>query len=280
MPNLAAFHPQIVHFVIGLLLVGVAMRIVSLTGKLRFTSAAATTLLLIGTVAAWFAVRSGDQAHGPVERIPGARPAVIEHEEYAEKTLNFFYAVAALELIALAMLRKETVSRHARWVYGASAIVGMVGAFYLYETGEHGGELVYSYGGGPGLRTGDPEDTERLLVAGLYNQAMADRKAGRSADAAELIATMARRNPANVEAQLLNAESMSLDAKRYPEAMQALNLVQVPADDARLGARKATIRADIFIAMGQRDSARSTLTAAVAAYPANTRLKAKLDSLK
>ena len=77
MPNLGAFHPQIVHFVIGLLLVGVAMRIVSLTGRLKFTSPMATTLLLIGTVAAWAAVKSGTDAHGPVERIPGARAAVV-----------------------------------------------------------------------------------------------------------------------------------------------------------------------------------------------------------
>ena len=121
MPNLGAFHPQIVHFVIGLLLVGVAMRIVSLTGRLKFTSPMATTLLLIGTVAAWAAVKSGTDAHGPVERIPGARAAVVEHEEHGETTRNVFLVVAALELIGLAMTRKDTLARNVRWVYASSA---------------------------------------------------------------------------------------------------------------------------------------------------------------
>ena len=57
----------------------------------------------------------------------------------------------------------------------------------VYETSEHGGELVYSYAGGLGIRTGDEKDIERLLLAGYYNQAMADRKAGRSDSAAQLI---------------------------------------------------------------------------------------------
>jgi uncharacterized membrane protein len=280
MPNLAAFHPQIVHFVIGLLLVGVAMRIVSLTGRLKFASPMATTLLLIGTVAAWAAVKSGTDAHGPVERIPGARAAVVEHEEHGETTRNVFLVVAALELVGLAMARKENLARNVRWVYAASALAGVFGSFHLYEAGEHGGELVYSYAGGPGLRTGNPEDTERLLLAGLYNQAMADRKAGRHAEANELITMMARRFPGDTTVQLLNAESLSLDAKKYPEALAALDAVKTAPTDARLGARKANLRADIFLAMGQRDSARAVLTAAVTAFPNNTRLKARLDSLK
>jgi uncharacterized membrane protein len=280
MPDIGAFHPQIVHFVIGLLLVGVAARLVSLTGRLRFTSPMAATLLLIGTAAAWAAVRSGTDAHGPVERIPGARAAVVEHEEHAETTLKIFYLVAALEIVALAMQRKASIARHARWVYGASALAGVFGAFSLYETGEHGGELVYSYGGGPGLRTGDPEDTQRLLLAGLYNQAQADRRAGRHAEASELTAMMAKRYPGDTSVLLLNAESLLLDAQRPSDAMTALQGIGIPVNDPRLGSRQATLKTDIFLAMGQRDSARAVLAAAVAAFPNNTRLKARLDSLK
>ena len=95
MPNIAQFHPQIVHFVVSLLIVGVVLRIISLTGKLKFTNHAAASLLLIGTVASWFAVRSGTEAHGPVERIPGTRDLVIEHELQGKKTLNVFLVVAA-----------------------------------------------------------------------------------------------------------------------------------------------------------------------------------------
>ena len=51
-PSFAAFQPQVVHFVIGILIVGVAMRVVAMTGRLKWTGPAATTLLVIGGVAA------------------------------------------------------------------------------------------------------------------------------------------------------------------------------------------------------------------------------------
>ena len=284
MPNIAAFHPQIVHFVIALLIVGVAMRVVSLTGRLRFTVPAAFTLILIGTVAAWLAVRSGVEAHGPVERIPGARNAVIEHEEHGILARNVFFVVAALELIAFAMTRRENLVRKAYWVFVASALVGLFGVYQLYETGEHGGELVYSYGGGPGLRTGNPADNERLLLAGLYNQAMADRRAGRGPQAAELLSMMARRYPLDTTVQILNAESLLLDAKKPTEALTALNTVDVPKSDARLSARVATLKADIYLAMGNKDMARRVLSDAIAGLPQGatqgTRLKAKMDSIR
>ena len=284
MPSLAAFHPQIVHFVIGLLLVGVAMRVVSLTGKLRFTVPAGLTLILIGTVAAWLAVKSGTDAHGPVERIPGARAAVMEHEEHGILARNVFLVVSALELIAWAMTRRENLVRRAYWVYVASAAVGLFGAFQLYEAGEHGGELVYSYAGGPGLRTGNPADNERLLLAGLYNQAMADRKAGRGAQAAELMAMMAKRYPLDTTAQILNAESLLLDAKKPTDALTALNLVSVAPNDSRLKARVATLKADIYLALGTPDVAKKTLADAIASLPQGApqanRLKAKMDSIR
>jgi uncharacterized membrane protein len=284
MPNIAQFHPQIVHFVIGLLIVGVAMRVVSLTGRLRFTIPAGLTLILIGTFAAWLAVRSGTEAHGPVERIPGARMAVQEHEEHGILARNVFFAVAALELIAWAMTRRENLVRRAYWVYVASAAVGLFGVFQLYETGEHGGKLVYSYAGGPGLRTGDPGDNERLLLAGLYNQAMADRKAGRNAQAAELMAMMAKRYPLDTTVQILNAESLLLDAKKPTDALTALNLVHPAAADARTRARIGTLKADIYLALGSKDLAKRSLQDVIDSLPQGApqaaRLKTKMDSIR
>ncbi|MGH7676577.1 MAG: hypothetical protein ACREMV_15030, partial [Gemmatimonadales bacterium] len=67
MPNLAWFHPQIVHFAVALLAAGVLSRWISLTDRAAFTGPAAAALLLAGTAAAVLAVRSGTDAHGPVE---------------------------------------------------------------------------------------------------------------------------------------------------------------------------------------------------------------------
>jgi uncharacterized membrane protein len=280
MPNLAANHPQIIHFAIVLLLMGVAFRVFSLTGKLKFTQHAATTLLLLGTLAAVLAVKSGTDAHGPVERIPGVRTAVQEHEELGKETKNWFLGVAALELIALGLATGASTTRYVRAAYALSALVGIVGSVYLYEASEHGGALVYEYAGGPGLRTGHPVDVERLLLAGLYEQSVADRKAGRSAESARLVNEMALRFPQDTTIRFLHVESLLIDSKDYPGALTAARMIGVDSADARFRPRKASLMADIFIAMGQADSARAELAPVVAAFPRNTRLKAKLDSIK
>ena len=280
MPNLAANHPQITHFVVALLLLGVAFRIISLTGKLKFTNHAAAALLLFGTLAAVVAVKSGLDAHGPVERIPGARAAVQAHEEAGIDTRNIFLAVAAIELIAFGLAAGATTAKFTKYAYIASALVGVAGSVELYEAAEKGGELVYSYAGGPGLRTGDPVDVERLLLAGLYNQAMADRKAKNGADAARLITEMAVRFPGDTTVQFLQVESLLLDTKDLPAALSAANAITVDTASARFRTRKASLTADIFLAMGHPDSARAVLGPVVAAFPQNTRLRAKLDSIR
>ena len=59
MPSLAALHPQVVHFVVALILVGVALRWASLAWRMSWLTPAATTLVALGTLASVVAVRSG-----------------------------------------------------------------------------------------------------------------------------------------------------------------------------------------------------------------------------
>ncbi len=279
MPNLAANHPQVVHFAIALLLLGVGFRLVALTGFLKFTNHAATALLVLGTISAAVSVKSGVDAHGPVERIPGARAAVQEHEEHGIQARNIFFGVAALELLALGLSAGASTAKFAKFGYIASALVGLAGSASLYEAAEHGGELVYSYAGGPGLRTGDPADVDRLLLAGLYNQSVADRKAGRADASARLVNEMSMRFPADTTIQLLHVESLLLDSKDLPAALAAANSVMVDPASARFATRKASLTADIYLAMQMPDSAKAVLAPIVAAFPTNTRIKAKLDSI-
>jgi len=274
-PSLAPFHPQVVHFVIGILIVGVAMRVVAMTGRLKWTGPAATTLLVIGGVAAYVAAKSGTAAHGPVERMPGAREAVQEHEEWGERTRNVFVGVAALELIALALSGGA-----ARTVRAVSALAGIAGVFVLYEAADHGGDLVYSYAGGIGIRTGNPEDVGRLLVAGLYNEAQASRKAGKGADANRLMQMLVERNPTDTTTRLLWAESLLLDRKDPAAALSALDSITVGPNDARMRPRRDMLVADALQQAGRADSARAVLQALATQFPANPRVKAKLDSLK
>lgn len=275
---MAALHPQVVHFTIVLAIIGVGFRLLSLLARpaLAWVSPAATTLLLLAAVSGVVSASSGTAAHGPVERAPGARPAVEEHEEWGERARNLLILVGAVELIGLAMRR----SPKAGVVRMVAAGLGVLALGAVYEAGEHGGELVYAYAGGIGIRSGDPKDVERLLLAGLYQQAMQDRKTGKLDQAGQLIATAAQRFPQDTEVQLLSAESKLLDGRNPQSAIEALNAIQVPDSNRILRTRRATLQADAFEAAGQKDAAAAVLQPIVELFPNNARLKARLEQLK
>lgn len=264
MPDIGVFHPQIVHFVIALGLLGVAFRLVSLTGKVEWTGPAATTLLLLAGLASLAAVQSGVDAHGVAERIPGAGEAVHEHEELGEMARNLLLVVAVLELGALVLRQRAA---QVKWLRVASALVGVVSCFYIYEAAEHGGEVVYSFAGGVGTRSGDPGDVERLLVAGLYHQARTRRAAGDSAEAARLTEELARQRPSDFGVQLMLIESTLRDRKDPARALEALAQLTLPADDTRAALRVGLLRSEAYVAAGQPESARAVLTALAEQFP-------------
>jgi uncharacterized membrane protein len=266
MPDIAVFHPQIVHFVVALGFLGVLLRLVSLTGRAAWTDRAASLLLIIAAGAAVLAVISGDQAHGLAERIPGAREAVHEHEEYGEKARNVFLVVGLLELGALAFASRAGLAKGLR---AGSAVVGLAACFFLYEAAEHGGELVYSYAGGIGTRSGNPEDVSNLLVAGLYHQARVKRQEGDSAEAARLIDELARQRPNDANVQLLQAEAALRDRKDPVAALGLLAGITPPEGDRFTPLRIGLLQADAHLAMGHADTAKAILSDLAAKYPGN-----------
>lgn len=290
MPNIGALHPQVVHFVVASLFLGLPIYWLGFLRRPRFLRPMASVLLLVGTVASFIAVKSGVDAHGPAERLPETRDVVVEHEELGELTRNIFAGVLLLELIALgvawrageagaSVLHVETgTPRDA----GASTkrfaamalrlVVGVawaVGAFQLYETAEHGGALVYEHAGGVGYRTGDQQDLGRLLRAGLFAQSRVDREAGRSDDAARLVEEMTVRFPESLEVQLLGVESLIMDSKDGRRAVEVLAGLSVPADNPRMGLRKATHTFDAYMLLELPDSARAALESVPAQYREN-----------
>ena len=273
---MAYYHPQFVHFAIALLAVGVVLRLISLAGRPAFVGAAALTLLAIGTLAATLAVQSGTAAHGPVERIPGARAVVVDHEAWGIRTRNVFFAVIGIEAVALILWR----SPRRRLAYAASSALGLAGLFCLYEAGEHGGRLVYAYAGGVGIRSGDPADVERLLLAGLYNGAQEERKSGRPNQAARLLALAADRHPNDPEVQLAAAESLLIDGNDARAAIDKLRSIQPPQDDRSLRIRHGMLTADALEAAGQREGAAAVVQGLITEYPDVARLKERLETLK
>jgi uncharacterized membrane protein len=271
---MGVYHPQVVHFAIALLIVGVLFRVLAWLPRPTFLGPAAVALLTLGTLAAIAAAYTGEAAHGPIERMPGLRPAVTEHEEWGERARNIFIIVMLAEALALAMRK----SPKARYALMASTAIGLVGVGALYETGEHGGAIVYAYAGGVGTQTGNPQDVGHLLRAGLYQQALADRQAGNAAAAAALFEIAAQRFSADVEVQLARAESLMLDRKDPTAALQALRAITPPVDSPSIRIRHGMLTADALEAAGQREGAIATLQQLVAAVP-NARVQQRLDQL-
>lgn len=274
MPNIGSMHPYVVHIVVGFVIAGCVLRIISLTGKWNWMNQAAATALILGALASVVAVRSGVDAHGPAERVPGARNAVVEHEEWGERTRNLFLLIAAVEVVGLAMTSRR------RLFHLGSAALGVAGLFFIYETAEHGGDLVYSYAGGVGLRTGEPEDVGRLLRAGLYHQAMLDRREHRAEAAARLFSEMKARWPDDDEVLVLAAESRLRDANDPTGALADLDAALATTQDARIRRNGTLVRAYAFLALGEKDSARAVVGRLAAENPANARYRALADSIK
>ena len=279
MPSIGVYHPLIVHFVIALLVIGVLFRWVSLSGRALFTGPAAATLLLLGTGAAVLAARSGTDAHGPVERIPGVRQAVQDHEEAGEWARDVFLIVAALEIAALVAKRRNiNVARGALW---GSAVVGVFGVAALYKAADRGGDLVYNYAGGIGIRSGDTTDVTRLYLAGLYQVAQRARSQHDSARAAEAFSQLERQFPNDTTIRLLAIESLVHDKRDGRAALTALSRLDAPRENRFLHLRVGLLRADAYVVLGKPDSARAALQQLARDYPElQKRMEDRINQIK
>lgn len=277
MPSLAALHPQVVHFVVALIIVGVLFRILSLVVRQPWLSPAALALVALGTVASLVAVRSGADAHGPVERVPGARAAVVDHETWGERARNGFVVLLALEAIAATLAARQVgAARNAQLV---AAIVGVVAVGVLYKAAGGGGDLVYGHAGGVGIRSGDPVDVNRLLIAGAFHQAGVDRQSGRPAEAAAIMDVVADRFPDHLELQLARVESVIADRGDPTGALTRLDAIRVPTDDTRLRIRAGLLRASALSARGDATAARQVLETLKSEFPADERVQRRLIEL-
>lgn len=275
MPNIAPFHPQLVHFVIALGCVGICLRILSLFGRGAWLNPAAATLIILSAGTSVVAAKSGLDAHGPAERVPGAREAVQEHEHWGNRARNILIVLAGLEALVLIW----SSHRAGRVLKLVSAGTGLVAGFFLYEAGEHGGELVYSYAGGVGLRSGDPADLSNLLVAALFHNARLNRDSGRVEDAARLTDELARLRPDDPMVKFLVVESKLRDRKDPQGALAELRMMQVPPEDPRLAPRYGLLMAQAYGDAGYPDSAKVVLTALTGRFPNNRAVKDALAKL-
>jgi len=203
---------------------------------------------------------------------------VEEHEEAGEWARNMLLVVAALELGALVLASKATAAKGLRI---GSAVVGIVSLGAVYKAAERGGELVYNYAGGIGLRSGDTTDVRRLLVAGLYHNIQLDRREGRKEAAARHVDELARQVGDDPSVRWMVLESRITDRGDAAGALLALDSIRPGADDRRGRIQKAMLTSQALEAVGNRDSAVKVLEALRTEFPPMAdRIQSSIDRIR
>lgn len=139
---LANIHPIIVHFPIALLFTAVLFDFLGLIKPTNeWMKKGAVWLFVLGALGLVAAFLSGRSAvnHLPIPR--SLYHAIGEHEEWAERTLWFYGIYASLRLIIVWWNQQRS-----RVISGIVFIIGLLGLFLVFETGEHGGNLVFNHG--------------------------------------------------------------------------------------------------------------------------------------
>lgn len=157
MEFLAEYHPRVIHFAVAFLTVYPLAELIAFIIKKDYLEKTAHIILFIGVIGALGAVLTGNQAEN-VASLWEEKGAIIpfgeinEHQEYATITILFF---SALLIIRTFLVIKHKFTGFLRMTV---IILAFVGLYFVYETGEHGGRLVYKHGVGTELKKMEIEE--------------------------------------------------------------------------------------------------------------------------
>ncbi|MCZ7603556.1 MAG: hypothetical protein QY331_04175 [Melioribacteraceae bacterium] len=147
MEFLAELHPQIIHFPIAILILYSVLEIVGILSKNIFLQKTSFLLLAIGVVSAVGAVLTGNQA-AEFAKLNSDLPIatlINDHETYATITLWYYFVILILRTYLILKKKFEGILK---FVFIPLVLIG---SYLIYETGEHGGKLVYNYGIGTSI---------------------------------------------------------------------------------------------------------------------------------
>lgn len=152
MPPWEGFHVLVVHFPVALLLVAPLLMLLAMFLRRRMPGfgLAAWIVLLLGTIAAWVAVASGQAAFLDTGEMPdAARAVMVQHGDMGEIVRDVFTGLClAYGAVLLAPVIFKRVKPGA-WSVGGTLVVLAVyawAAIYLANTAHLGGTLVHQYG--------------------------------------------------------------------------------------------------------------------------------------
>ena len=158
----AQFHPKLIHFPIAFFLVYLLLELLGAIFKKDFFSKAAHLFLLFGVLGALAAVFTGNLAEDAFEGWNKTTSAILKtHYTYANITLCYFTALLVIRTILV--LRKK-FSNLFKYVF---CVLALVGSYFVYQTGEYGGKMVFQHGVGTQfhIKTDEMRDSLKEIIS-------------------------------------------------------------------------------------------------------------------
>jgi uncharacterized membrane protein len=162
-PNI---HPMIVHFPLVLLILAVLFDLIGLfSTKFEWIKKSSLLLYFLGTIAAIVAFLTGNTASDSIDIPSYAFSAVNDHADWAEITLLFFTIYTIIRLGLAFGFKSKPLKKI---IITPFVLTGLLGIYFLYQTGDHGARLVFGYGLGTGNiiksedKTGQRESEEYI----------------------------------------------------------------------------------------------------------------------
>ena len=150
-PSWDGLHPLIIHFPIALLIVAPVLVLLGtfIKGRGRVFLMSALVLMILGSIAAWFAVSTGEAASEFAERAGAAQSVLEEHEELAETTRAVFTVLTGVFMVIVVaplLFRKELARSIVIPLNLAFLLFYGAGILLLVNTAHQGGRLVHEFG--------------------------------------------------------------------------------------------------------------------------------------
>ena len=138
---LAEIHPRVVHFPIALFTTYSILEIIGIAINKEFISKTALLVLCIGVITAFFAVLTGNQAAADFKFWTSDSTSLLsEHQTYA--TYLLWFTVLVCSLRTFVVVKKKFIG-FTKYLFILFALLII---FLVYQTGQHGGDLVKKYG--------------------------------------------------------------------------------------------------------------------------------------
>jgi len=150
MEFLASHHSQVVHFPIALFISYFFFELFGIVLKKDYLHTAAYIILIGGVITSLAAVLTGNQAQAAANALLTKQndfyKSVIDHHQQTA-TITVWYFFAILVLRTYLMVKKKFTGS----IKYISIVLGLIGCYLVFSTGNLGGELVFKHGIGTQL---------------------------------------------------------------------------------------------------------------------------------